>query len=175
MKIGRYIVGLISGVTFGMLFAPRKGTELRKELFDKGSESGAEGLKVLGGAFRDAGDDVMKELKGLSENEQIAAFLDMSHEKMKGFLEAAEEKGYDVAAVVQEKLETFTEMAKGKFNNIQTKVQDKCDAVAVKPVKAKKNSPFIQRKVELKNEVKEVKKAIVKKIKHHKAKKSSAK
>jgi gas vesicle protein len=166
MKIGKYIIGLISGLTFGMLFAPKKGTDLRKELFDKNS-SGTEGLKVLGGAFKDAGQDAFKELKNLSENEQIAAFLDMSHEKMKDFLEAAEEKGYDVASVVQEKLEAFTEMAKGKFGNIQKTVES---AVAAKPVKAKKNSTFLQRKTELKNELKKV---IAKKIKHHKAKKSA--
>lgn len=35
MKLGRYIIGLLSGLTFGMLFAPKKGKELRKELMKK--------------------------------------------------------------------------------------------------------------------------------------------
>ena len=61
MKLGRYIVGLISGLTFGMLFAPKKGKELRKELSKlkskKDDPCGAchDGITVLGKAFKDAG------------------------------------------------------------------------------------------------------------------------
>ena len=146
MKIGKYIVGLISGLTFGMLFAPKTGKDLRDELVKKTSESGTEGLKVLGNAFRDAGEDVMKELKGLSEHEQVSAFLELSHDKMKKFLEAAQEKGYDVAAAVQEKLEDLAGMAKKKAEEIK----DSAVKTAKKPVKAKKNTSFSTRKVGMK-------------------------
>lgn len=147
MKIGRYIIGLISGLTFGMLFAPKKGKDLRKELMDKSSKSGPDGLKVLGKAFKGAGEDALKELKSLSEHEQIAAFLELSHEKMKTFLEAAEEKGYDVATAVQEKLEELGAMAKGKMGAVKEEIADIEMDVKKKAATAKKNISFTKRRV----------------------------
>jgi gas vesicle protein len=154
MKIGRYIVGLISGLTFGMLFAPKKGEDLRREIMHKGKESHTEGLKALGNAFRGAGEDALKELKGLSEHEQVAAFLELSHDKMKSFLEAAEEKGYDVAAAVQEKFEDLAGMAKCKMEEIKKKAVTVEKEVVGKGVKAKRNTSFKERKASLKKSVK---------------------
>jgi gas vesicle protein len=114
MKIGRYLVGLVSGLTFGMLFATKKGKDLRKELFEKGSESHMEGLKVLGNAFKGAGADAMTELRKISEHEDVAALIEVSQDKMRSFLDAAQDHGYDVAAYVQEKLEGLACMAKDK-------------------------------------------------------------
>jgi len=158
MKLGKYIVGLISGLTFGLLFAPRKGEELRAELSKKSSKSGAEGLRVLGNAFKGAGKDALSELKNLSEHEQVAAFLELSHEKMKSFLEAAEERGYDVAEAVQEKLQSFAEMAKDKAIEIKDKI------VGGKPrFSAMKNETFSSRKIGLKKTRKKRAKKSVKK------------
>ena len=105
MKLARYIIGLASGLTFGMLFAPKRGKDLRKELMSKKSDDPAEtcheGFKVLGGAFKEAGEDAWSEIKSLGEHEQVAALLELSQEKMRAFLDHAEEKGYDVATVVK--------------------------------------------------------------------------
>ena len=159
MKLGKYIVGLISGLTFGMLFAPKKGKDLRDEIMNKGRESGTEGLMALGKAFKGAGQDAFKELKNLSEHEQVAAFLELSHDKMKSFLEAAEEKGYDVAAAVQEKFEDLANMAKHKMEDIKKKAVTMEKGVVGKGVKgkgveAKKNTSFKARKATLKKSVK---------------------
>ncbi len=116
MKIGRYIIGLISGLTFGMLFAPKKGKNLRKEIITKGSESGQDALMALANAFKDAGADVISEVKKLSEHEQVGAALKMSKEKMHEYLASIEETGYEVAATAQEKLGKLT-----------SKCMEKCD------------------------------------------------
>ena len=161
MKLGRYIIGLISGLTFGMLFAPKKGKDLRNEILNKGRESHSEGLRALGNAFKGAGEDALKELKNLSEHEQVAAFLELSHDKMKSFLEAAGEKGYDVAAAVQEKFEDLAGMAKSKMDEIKKKAV-KIEKGIVgkgmveKGVAAKKNTSFKTRKVGLKKGAKKV-------------------
>lgn len=111
MKLGRYIVGLISGLTFGMLFAPKKGKKLREEILKKGSTSGQEALSALFTAFRDAGTDAVGEMRKLSENEQIRAALNMSKDKMNEYLAQIEDKGYGVAASAQEKLEEISDFA----------------------------------------------------------------
>ena len=111
MKLGRYIVGLVSGLTFGMLFAPKKGKKLREELMKKGGESGQEALMVLFNAFKDAGVDAVSEMKKLSENEQLRSALNMSKDRMHEYLSNLEETGYDLAAQAQEKVEEFSDMA----------------------------------------------------------------
>jgi len=55
MRLKRFMFGVLSGLTFGLLFAPREGKKLRKELSKKSRISGQEGLKVLGEAFKAAG------------------------------------------------------------------------------------------------------------------------
>jgi len=129
MKLGRYIVGLLSGLTFGMLFAPKKGSVLREELLRKGSESGHEALIVLFNAFRDAGTDAASEMKKLSENEQLRSALSMSKEKMHEYLSQLEEGGYNVAAQAQEKVEHFADMAASVGHKFRSRAVRKEKAV----------------------------------------------
>ena len=144
MKIGRYIVGLLSGLTFGMLFAPKKGKDLRKAIATKSSESGTEGFKVLAEAFMEAGGEAWEEVKNLSEHEQVEAALDITKEKLREYLGIIEERGYDVASVAQGKLEEIAELATSKAQQFKNKVQKK--AKTVKKTSAKKVT-FAKRRV----------------------------
>jgi gas vesicle protein len=134
MKIGRYIVGLLSGLTFGVLFAPKKGKNLRKEVFGKGSKSGQEGLAVLVDAFKEAGMEVISEVKKISDNEQVSAAISTSKDKMREYLSQLEETGYDVAARAQEKIEELTEMAEDTASDFKKRAVQK-EKAAVKTVK----------------------------------------
>lgn len=154
MKIGKYIIGLVSGITFGMLFAPRRGKDLRKEILkNKGAdpyETCHSRARVLGKAFKEAGEEIWDELKGLSEHEQVSAFLELSQEKMRSFLDSAEEKGYDAATMVQDKLEDLSVVAKKKAKEIKKKTNEvKTKAKKIKAVvsKFKKASLFKKRRV----------------------------
>lgn len=119
MKLGRYLIGLASGLTFGMLFATKKGKDLRKEIFEKGADSHMEGLKALGNAFKGAGAEAMEELKKVAEHEDIAALLEVSQDRMRHFLDSAQEQGYDVAAYVQDKLDSLAALAKDKASEMK--------------------------------------------------------
>jgi gas vesicle protein len=138
MKIGRYIIGLVSGLTFGMLFAPKSGKKLRKEVLKKTADSHVEGLRALGEAFRDAGEDALDELRSIGEHEQVGALLELSQEKMKSFLDVAEERGYDVAVHVQEKLEELAKLAKSKAGRARKKVVEVEDEIIQDVAFAKK-------------------------------------
>lgn len=166
MKIGKYVIGLISGLTFGMLFAPKKGKNLRDSIMNKSSKSGAEGLKELGGAFLDAGEEAWSEIKNLSEHEQVEAFLEMSKDKIQNYLAIAEDKGYDVAGVAQEKLQEIAEMATKKATQYKSVAKKKKTAVK-KAIKKSvgKNVKFAKKKVS----------SVKKRVKKTTAKKTSKK
>lgn len=145
MKIGRYIIGLLSGLTFGMLFAPKKGAELRddlkKELFKKEPKECCEGsLKVLGGAFKGAGEEAWDELKNLSESDQVSAFLALSQDKMRKFLDSAKEKGVNAAADMQDKLEKLTAIAREKAEDFKEKAVTAKSGMVKKAEKVKKTA-----------------------------------
>ena len=105
MKLGRVFLGLLSGLTFGMLFAPRRGKDLRKELCKKSEQSPLDALRVLGEALMDAGGEAYAEFMKLSEHEQVKALKTLSEEKLGEFMEKAKEQGFEIAEKVQEKLD----------------------------------------------------------------------
>ncbi|MBN1258216.1 YtxH domain-containing protein [Candidatus Peregrinibacteria bacterium] len=138
MKLWKYVVGLVSGLTFGMLFAPRKGSELRGAIMKKANKDGhTEGLKILGDAFMDAGGDAWAEMKKLSEHEQVEAFLELSKEKLHEYLATVEERGYDVAGVAQQKLQEIAELATRKANEFKTKLEKGAVPAKKKPATRK--------------------------------------
>lgn len=168
MRIGKYIVGLVSGLTFGMLFAPKKGDKLRKEIKKKfmESEDYEEGLKTIGHAFRSAGTEAWDEFKNLGDNEQIASFMALSKEKMQHFLDSAEEQGYDVAGVIQKKLDELAEAAKGKVKTAEKTVK-KTTTRASKLARKKVNSAVKFEKTAVKKakaSVSKAKKKVSKKV-----------
>ena len=146
MKLARYIIGLVGGLTFGMLFAPKKGKDLRKELLEKSSRSGTETLEALGSAFKGAGKDALGELKSISENEQVSAFLSLSKDKMKAFLETAEDKGIDIASALQEKLNYISAFVKGKADSDEMSMPQKKPATKKSGEKVKKTTSQPKRK-----------------------------
>ncbi len=105
MKLGRVFLGLVSGLTFGMLFAPKKGKDLRKELCKKSEQSPFDALKVLGEGLMDAGSEAYAEFTKLSEHEQVKALKTLSEEKLGEFMEKAKERGFEIADKIQEKLD----------------------------------------------------------------------
>ncbi|PIZ73220.1 hypothetical protein COY07_02215 [Candidatus Peregrinibacteria bacterium CG_4_10_14_0_2_um_filter_43_11] len=138
MKFGKYLFGLLSGLTFGILFAPEKGEDLRKEVAKKANLSGIDGFKTLGNALLDAGSEAYGEFQELSKNEQVKALKDLSKEKLDDLLKIAQGNGYDVASKVQEKLEEVASLLEGKKEKVEKKAKKVVLATKKKAKKAKK-------------------------------------
>ncbi len=173
MKLGRYIVGLISGLTFGMLFAPKKGKKLRDELAKVGEGSGQEALMALFNAFKDAGADAATEMKKLSESEQLQSALNMSKDKMRDYLSELEEHGSDMAACCQDKMEEFSDVAAAASSAFKKRAVRK-KKVVTKAVN--RRTKKVRRVVKVKvNAVKKVAKKVAPKKKKVTAKKAKKK
>lgn len=144
MKLGKYIAGALSGLTFGLLFAPKKGGDLRKEMKKKGAKSGHDALSVLIDAFKEAGTEALDEAKQLSEVQSLESAIGNSKEKMKEYFSQIEKTGYDIAARAKEKLDELHDVAEDASVNFKktavkkAKVVKKAVARSKKAVKATK-------------------------------------
>ncbi len=158
MKIGKYIVGLVSGLTFGMLFAPKKGSRLRDEIKKKKSRSKQDAFQALVGAFKEAGMEAVDETKKLADNGQLGEAVEMSKEKMREYFSQIEETGYDIAARAKEKLEEIQGMAKKEVKQTKKRVT-KTATKAKKKAKRTVKKATKKATVEVKDAKKKVKKA----------------
>ena len=149
MKIGRYLIGLASGITFGMLFAPKKGSTLRKEMASghKKDESGVESLKVLGMAFKEAGHEMLTEFKQLAKHEQVEAALELSKDKIRTYLDSLDDSNKEVLMSAKAKLEEFAAMATEKAMQFKKAAESGKNQAKRIVKKAKKTAPTHGKKV----------------------------
>ena len=144
MKLGKYIAGALSGLTFGLLFAPKKGEDLRREMKKKGAKSGHDALSVLVDAFKNAGAEALDEAKQLSDVQSLESAIGNSKEKMKEYFAQIEKTGYDIAARAKEKLDELHDAAEDASVSFKktavkkAKVVKKAVARSKKAVKATK-------------------------------------
>lgn len=165
MKLGRYLVGIASGLTFGLLFAPKKGSKLRKEMLSgkNKEDAGMESLKILGNAFKEAGEEVLEELKQLSKHEQVEAALEISKEKMKNYLDSLEGSNKEVAMAAKVKLEEIASMATQKATEFAGSVEK--GKKTMRKTAAKKASATVKKtKAVVKKTAKKTAKKAVKKV-----------
>lgn len=157
MKLGKYIAGALSGLTFGLLFAPKKGKDLREEIKKKGDKSKHDGLSVLIEAFKEAGVEALDEAKKAADNQTLETAIGNSKEKMKEYFAQIEKTGYDIASRAKEKLEELHDMASDTTDNLKKTARKKA-------ARAKKAVVSRVKKVtkEAKKQVKKVKKEVSK-------------
>ena len=129
MRLGKYIAGAISGLTFGLLFAPKKGEDLRDEIMKKGKKSKQEGFSVLVEAFKEAGIEALDEARKVSENDTVEAAIGHSKEKMKEYFSQIEKTGYDIAARAKEKMEELQDAAMDTSDYFKKSAVKKAKAV----------------------------------------------
>ncbi len=149
MRIGKYIVGALSGLTFGLLFAPKKGEELRDEIKKKGGKSKQEALSVLIEAFKEAGVEALDEAKKTSEGQSLQAAIGNSKEKMHEYFSQIEKTGQDIAARAKQKLDELHGMAEGGSANFKKTALKKAQRVKKTVVtRSKRAVSQIKKKVE---------------------------
>ncbi len=93
------VTGLVVGAGLGLLFAPKKGSELRKDLADKCTELWNKAKDI---DFKDVKKDIEKRLKKLQKE-----LSDLDKEKV---LKIAKKKGEDI----RKQAEELYELAKAK-------------------------------------------------------------
>lgn len=89
--VGGLITGLVVGAGLGMLFAPKKGSELRKDLSDKCTDLWAKAKEL---DYEDVKDEIEKKLKKLQKE-----LKDLDKEKV---LSIAKKKGEEIKSQAED-------------------------------------------------------------------------
>lgn len=118
--LGKFVAGALVGAGLGILFAPKSGSETRKELSDKMKELVKKAKEV---DIEDVKDNITTKI------EEIKAELqDLDKEKV---IAIAKEKGNDI----KEKANELVELAKAKGTPALEKAADEVRAKAIVVVK----------------------------------------
>ena len=119
MKFGKFIAGIGIGTVVGMLFAPKKGSELRgdlkeksQELYDKTQNMTKEDVKTLV-------NNTIEEIKLAIDEFDMEEFKDTTSTKLSEVKEKLEELANSVKS--SEEYENF----KASVTKIKDKIQDK--------------------------------------------------
>ena len=130
MKFGKFIAGIGIGTVVGMLFAPKKGCELRgdlkeksQELYDKTQNMTKEDVKTLV-------NNTIEEIKLAIDEFDMEEFKDTTSTKLSEVKEKLEELANSVKS--SEEYENFkasvtkiSDEMTSKLNEIKDKIQDK--------------------------------------------------
>lgn len=129
MKLGRFIAGLGIGAAVGMLFAPKKGSELRDELKEKGSKAYDNAKNMTKEDVQDLLNKSIDEVKRAIDEFDMEEFKETTGQK----LAEVKAKLEDLAKTVQNSDEyaQFKDSVKkvsndigDKVNEIKTKIKD---------------------------------------------------
>lgn len=110
-------IGTLLGSMYGMLFAPKKGTALRKELQDAHAK-GDKVYQVLAKELGMVGKESVEVVKEMFESEDFQKFLKMSKAKIDELAETAAQKGGEYTEEMQKKLEYLAHMAQKKASEM---------------------------------------------------------
>lgn len=132
---GKFLFGAIIGALFGLAFAPKKGSELRKELHDE-IKTGGHGEKTLQNNAKIIGEDVATTAKDVIEDPEVQKHIERVKEEgakvlktAKKNIEATGEEWMEVArdklmeekAVVEKQASKTVHRA---FDTIKSKVKN---------------------------------------------------
>ena len=104
----KLLLGLLGGVSLGLLFAPEKGKDLRKKLAKSDNA-----FKEFGNALVLAGKDASQEVKDLINSKDIQELIAKGKIKAEDILE----KGKDLSAVGKAELKQIIGQAKKTAEN----------------------------------------------------------
>ncbi len=124
----KFLTSLLAGVTLGLLFAPKKGSELRKELSKSDDKIGTIGKELLA-----AGKDASEEVQKFLNKKDIREFVESGKAKLTDLFLYAKEKGTDLSDRAKDELENMAARL-GKKAKIVKKAIGKKTAVMKKSV-----------------------------------------
>jgi len=134
----KFLLGLLAGISAGILFAPESGKKLRARL----KKSDAK-LSDFGKCLLDAGRDAGGEIEAFLKNPEIQKFLENSKKSVADFAEILEKKGGELSQTAKKEFEKIVDASLKKAESAKKELSEKSKAikkVAEKKVAAAKKA-----------------------------------
>ena len=138
-KKGGLLFGVIVGTLLGVLFAPRKGKELRGQL-KKEIEKGGLGTGTLKENFIEMGHDMAETAQKISEKPEVKRTIKKGKQHAEKIYRKAKEKVEEVGSNVAGMGQDLYEKAGEKIEEGLDKIQDTLDGQSKKHGNSKKKS-----------------------------------
>ncbi|MBI5414737.1 YtxH domain-containing protein [Candidatus Peregrinibacteria bacterium] len=120
----RFLTSVLAGITLGMLFAPKKGSELRRELSRSSDKLGTFGKELLA-ASKDASDEVQK----FFSRKEVRSLIDSGNAELSDFLKIAKKHGSELSERARTELESLVENIEKRSKPLQKAVKKKIESV----------------------------------------------
>lgn len=130
MKLGKFITTLGVGAALGMLFAPKKGSELRDELKVKGLETYDKAKSMTKEEFQDLVNKSIDEIKKAVDEFDVDEFKGTTTAKLNGVKSKLEElsvtvQNSDEFAQVKDALKKVSDDVTARVDELKVKVKEK--------------------------------------------------
>ncbi|MFV0395086.1 MAG: YtxH domain-containing protein [Coprobacillaceae bacterium] len=130
MKLGKFIAGLGIGAVVGMLFAPKKGSELREELKAKGTDAYNTAKDMTKEDVQDLINKTVDDVKRAIDEFDVEEFKDTTGAKLGTVKTKLEDLGKSVQnseeyARFKDSVKKVSEDIGNKVEEIKTKIKDK--------------------------------------------------
>lgn len=135
----KFLIGLLAGVSAGILFAPESGKKLRDKL-----RQSNDSFSDFGNALLSAAKDAGTEVRTVLESEDMKKILNSGKKGVEDFLAVLEEKSGEMSKKAQEELHAVVENAIDAAQEAKKKTMK---SVANKKTAAKKVAPKAKKTV----------------------------
>lgn len=130
MKLGRFIAGLGIGAVVGMMFAPKKGSELREELKTKGTEAYNNAKDMTKEDVQDLINKTVDDIKRAIDEFDVEEFKATTGQKLGTVKTKLEDLGKSVQnseeyAQFKDSVKKVSDDIGNKMEEIKTKMKDK--------------------------------------------------
>ncbi len=121
----KLLFGLIAGISAGLLFAPKSGKNLRKELRKSDSK-----FTAFGQALRDAAKDVGDEAKGVLNSKDVQEMIASGKKSAEDLLALLETKSEEMSTKARKELDRVLGIAIDKAEHAEDTIDQTAENVA---------------------------------------------
>jgi len=128
---GGLLFGVVVGTLMGVLFAPRKGKDLRNAL-KKEVEDGGLGAETLKKNFVEMGQDIAETAEEIYEQPEVQKQVKVGRKYVSGFLKTARKNIDEAKSSVERAGKKYYEKGQEKFDDARDKMEGKIDMMKKK-------------------------------------------
>lgn len=124
-KLVKFLAGVAAGISLGVLFAPKKGKDLRKKLSKSNNK-----LADFGQTLLEASKDASEEVKRLIETPEVQEMINSGKVKAEEIIDKLKDQSEELSSKAKSELDKLVDNAAKKANATKKQATKKVKKVA---------------------------------------------